>query len=381
MGMVVSVLTYIVFVIFVYVLAVQRHKKMLRLSEEAISSDRIPVNTKYKMPVSMTLFIAFIFALYNALVTAFSGTYGGDRLNYSKNFYGIRPSSSAGLNFVVNILTKFTSDVRILFYFATFACVIITLIAYRICSDAMPGALLFLLTTQYVLFSFAAIKQCFTNAFAALFLVFALRSKGIKDNILAIIFMFLACWFHPAGYMLILLYILLRIKKNKIVILVSFVLMFYGVFFFETILLKFAGAISSFVPVVSRKIFDYFGEMANSELEAAGPMSMLKGIPYYIITFIGWLKRSSLRSKIENYDNYLFLSGFMSFIYLASLYNSWVIRLSYLVMFPVSVFFVKLMRNLKIQNNYFLISLSVYGISALLTIRFLILMFYNYGGF
>ena len=110
-------------------------------------------------------------------------------------------------------------------------------------------------------------------------------------------------------------------------------------------------------------------------------MSTLKGIPFYIITLVGWIKRRELIDEINNYDNYLFLSGVISFIYIASVYNSWVNRLAYFFYLPVAIFFVKMMRYVSNINNYRIINASVIGINALFTLRFVVLIYMNYGGF
>lgn len=375
--MLIAVFAYMYIVTISVILADQRYKKMLIVNSSASS----PVKTTYKMPVIMALLIALMFALLNLLLTVMNTELGGDRLNYYLNYTGYRASSSAGLNAVINLLRLVSSDYRILFYFATFVTVLVTLIAYRISPDAEPEALFYLLTTQFVFFTFTGIKQCFANAFASLCIVLALRNKGIKDTVLSGLLIALAIWFHPSGFFLVPLYILLRIRKGRWTTVIFFLLMMAGAIFFEPLLLKFALLLSRFAPSLAVKIYEYFGETANSALEAAGPMSVLKGIPVYIITFLGWYKRGTLRTKLENYDNYLILSSAISMIYLVSFYNSWLIRLTYFMYLPVAIFFIKVLRNLKLKNNYNFLLLSVVGMSALLTLRYEILIYFNYGGF
>lgn len=377
MDMLLAVFSYNFIVVVAVILADQRFKKMLLINR----SDAAPVKTTYKMPVVMALIISLMFGLFNLLVTLMKEELGGDRLNYYLNYTGYRPSSSAGLNVVISILRLVCSDYRILFCFATFFTVLITLFAYRISADAEPEALFFLLTTQFVFFTFTGIKQCFANAFASLCIIFALRNEGIKDTVFSVILIGLAIWFHPAGFFLIPLYILLRFKKGRWTTVLFFLLMMVSVLFFEPLLLKFAQILSRFIPSLSVKIYEYFGDAANSALEAAGPMSVLKGIPFYIITFVGWYKRGALRSKLANYDNYLILSSAISMIYLASFYNSWLIRLTYFMYLPAAIFFIRVLRNLRLKNNYNVLLLSAVGLSALLTMRYEILIFYNYGGF
>lgn len=255
------------------------------------------------------------------------------------------------------------------------------MLAYRESNEATPKAILFLLTTQYVFFTFAGMKQCYVNAFASLCIVLALRNRGIKDTIVSIALIALSIWFHPSGYLLIPLYIMIRIRKTRWTNVLFFLLMIIGVLFLEPLLLRVARLTAPFAPSVAIKIYDYFGETSNEALEATGFMSALKGIPYYIITLVGWVKKRELKDNIPNYENYLFLSGVISFIYVASVYNSWVNRLAYLLYLPVAIFFVQLMRNVSNEHNYKIINTSVIGINALFTLRFVVLVYMNYGGF
>ncbi len=381
MELLVSLLSYFLAVTLTMHIVSQRHRKMTSINLDMASENLPSLSSSYKMTLLMAITIALLFAFYNVIVTKMSVTISGDRQNYTLNFFGLRSSSSDGLMFLIGLLRKVSSNVESLYYVSTFVPMLITMLAYRESDDASPKALFFLLTTQYVFFTFAGMKQCYTNAFAALCIVLALRNKGIKDTIFSIISIALAIWFHPTGYMLIPLYIMIRVKKSRWINVVFFLFLIIIAFFFEPLLLRVARIASSYAPIVAVKIYAYFGDTANEALETAGSMSALKGIPFYIIALVGWIKRKELHTVVHNYDNYLFLSGVISVIYLASVYNAWVIRLAYFLVLPVGIFFAQLMQHMSRKNNYTIINASVLGLNALLTLRFVVLIYLNYGGF
>lgn len=381
MRMVVSLTCYLIAVFLSVQIATQRYRKMTCIIEKRELEGQKDIDSYSKMTLTMAIVIALLFTLYNVIVTHLNVSVSGDRQNYSLNFFGYRNSSSAGLMFIIGLIRKVSSRVESLYYVSTFITMLITMLAYRESDEADPKAIFFLLTTQYVFFTFAGMKQCYTNAFASLCIVLALRNKGIKDTVVSIILIALSIWFHPTGYLLIPLYIMIRIRKTIRINVLFFLLMIVGVLFLEPLLLHAARLAAPFAPSVATKIYDYFGETAKEGLEAAGFMSALKGIPFYIITLVGWINRQKLKDLIPNYENYLFLSGVISFIYVASVYNSWVNRVAYFLYLPVAIFFVQLMRNVSNENNYRIINTSVIGINALFTLRFVVLVYINYGGF
>ncbi|MBR3739390.1 MAG: EpsG family protein [Clostridia bacterium] len=358
-----------------------QYAQMIQVNEENSMNGLAPVKTSYKLTIPAAVFIALLFTLHNVIVTQFNPNPVGDRLNYTIAFLGIRNTGSAGLNCVIGFLQRFTSNAHILFYVSTFLSMLITVAAYRISEEAAPNALFFLLITQYVFFSFSGVKQCYTNAFASLCIVLALRGHGWKDTLFSLALIALAIWFHPTGYFLIPLYLLIKIKKTWAVNIAAFFIMLATSVFFEPLLLRFASSIAPYVPNLAYKIYSYIGENAAEALQNGGSMTVLKGIPYYIIMFIGWKRRSALLDKINHYDDYLLLTGVISFIYVASIYNSWIYRLAYLLYLPVAVFFVQIMQYEEDDNNYSIVYTAVMGTCAILTLRYLAMIFLQYGGF
>ena len=378
MDAVISISFYILAIVITYGLAKRRYRYSLSKGYIEGSDGELKVQ---KITITLIILIALLFVLYNVLVTKINPSTTGDRRNYTLNFYGYRASPSAGLTFIINIIRMFSSNVEVLFYVTTFISMAITLWAYKISKEATPNAILFLLATQYVFFTFAALKQSYANALAAICIALALRNKGIKDTILGIISIMAAIWFHHTGYFLIPVFLMLKIKKTKKSTICFFVLMVFTVLFLEPILIRTASLISPFTTTLSGKILEYFGETSSEGLQTEGALTFIKGFPFYAITIMGWLKRKKLVDVIDNYDNYLFISGILSFIYLATVYNGWVYRLSYFLYLPVGIFYGQLMQHYRNRNNKLIIDAVVLGGTFILTIRFVILMYINYGGF
>ena len=95
---------------------------------------------------------------------------------------------------------------------------------------------------------------------------------------------------------------MIRIKKTRAKIIIFFILMAIAIVFLEPLLLRVASLVAPFASSAAIKVYEYFGESAKEALEAADFMSTLKGIPFYIITLVGWIKRRELIDEINNYD-------------------------------------------------------------------------------
>ena len=363
-------------------LASQQYGQMCQANEDHLAFGQPPVEPSYKMTIATAVLIALLFSILNMIVTLLGDAPGGDRQNYIIAFQGVRETSSAGVMFVINLLRQFTSNEHILFYVTTFLSMLITIWAYRISEDATPAALFFLLTTQYVFSTFSVIKQSYSNAFAAVCIALAFRNKGWRDALLSFVMIALAIWFHPTGYFLLVIYPLIRIRKTKGRVIILFLAMIILGIFFKPIILRVAAIAAPYAPKVSLKIYEYLGEgeMANEALQGSGPAIVLKGIPYFIITYLGWTRREKLLERINHYDDYLLLSGLISYIYIYSAYNSWIYRLAYFLYLPVACFFVQLLQHEE-EKNQQILYLIVMGINAFYTLRFLALMFIRYGGF
>lgn len=376
----ISLSSYILILIIGYYISNNKYKKSTIVINgvRTYGSKNTPSS---KMTLIIILIISLLFSIYNVIITKMSVQLSGDRYNYTRNYYGITNAATEGMAFVIDIIRKFSNNPEMLFYVSTFSSVFFVLLAYRIDYEATPSTLIFLFSTQYVFFSFAGLKQCYTNGLAALSIAFALRNKNFLDSILSILCAYFACWFHPTGYIIIPLLIMIKMPKKRKSIILFFFFIFILLLFFQTILLKTAGFLAPINPSISNKIYEYIGETANEALKSEGYLALFKGLPYYIITVVGLIKRKEIIDKINNYDNYLLLSAVLSLSYLATIYNGWLYRVAYLLYFPSGVFFVRIMKHYMNNKDRKMISFAVFGLNAMFTIRFVGLIYINYGGF
>lgn len=349
------------------------------VSLQAVCCDDAVKENKWITP-SKTIIMAIIFVLYNVLITTLHPVVEGegDRWNYTCNFNGVRPSTP-GVNVVMKFIHLFSDDVRIFFYFTTLVVILGIMLAMHISKEATPEAFLLLCCTQYILSFYAMLKQAYAAAFALICISLAIRRESWKDDVLAVLAIVLAITCHPSAYFLIPLFVVIRMKKTKRRVQLIFIGLVVIVIGLEPLVLGLASVIKPFVPSLSVKIYEYFGSMLK--FNTSGDMTFVKGIPFYVITAWGCLNRNQLKDKIEHYDTYLLLSGITSFIYVITIYNSWMYRLAYYLYFTVSVFFVQMLRHMENRGNKVLLATAVYGVMATFTLRYIVMIFFRYGGF
>lgn len=335
---------------------------------------------KKKMGIGMILFLSILFVSLNFLVTKLSVAVGGDRQNYMLNFYGIRPSPSAGLTVIISVVRKFTQNVEWLWYVATLIVMTITLLGYRISQEATPKALLFFLTTQYVFTTFVNMKQCYANGLLSLCFVLALRNRGMRDRFFSVVLIFLAYLFHPTALIALPLCLIMWKEKSARSVFIFFIVLVVFLLTLKPLLSFIVPSLSSVAPSLSGKIEVYMAEMENEARATVSP-TVVKGFPYYVITALACVKRHALKNKIRNYDNYLILSGALASIYMASFYNGWIYRLAYYLYLPIAIFYCQIMRFVRGWQKRLLLDLVVMGVISLVTIRYLIVIYLNYGGF
>lgn len=372
--------------IFVYTIVwmvscmiVHHHYNRQRMLNEGTDEWDRSIRNNVKMPVFTALVVSGLFTLFNVYATTQSVIIGGDRQNYILNFNGYRQTPSIGLGFVIDFVHLIGGDIYTLFYVTTFICVFITLMAYRLSKKADPHAFYLLCITQYFLATLTALKQCYASAFAVLFFVLLLEYHSRKSRLAAILCIVLACLFHPSGYILIPLYIIGVVKKTgRNIAIYLLALIIIGVFF-ERFMLGAAILLKPMAPSLTTKLLEYFGESTDM-VQNGISISFLKGIPYYFIALVGLARRKYFRDEIDNYDSYLVIVVTGAFIYLISIYSTWLGRFIYFFSFVTFVFYSQLLKTMtmKARMTY---GMLVQGSLVLVTYRFLYLVYKLYGGF
>lgn len=325
-----------------------------------------------------------LFSLYSVIVT--SPNLAGDRGNY---FFRYREGwdishSSLGLNWLYDVLRPISLDANFLWFSTSFIFISITLIGYKYYKQAVPLVLLALLSSNYVVYGYALLKQSMANAFACIvfMLYFNLRRsdstiKKIVTYIAIFIFVVLATLFHEAAFMLIPIIIILSLWKYG----------FFKGFGWLALLVVFIG-----FPIISGWFFENIGmlsesleeqtiDYANNEVgHEGGILTLIKGVPFYLITIVAIFKRKQFQMIIEKYDSYLLLSIILSITSFLTLYNYWYARLGMLLYLPVFVFSSMLYNKMSKRNDLKTLLRIAYVVLLLLTTRLLSLYYFLYGG-
>ena len=321
--------------------------------------------------------IALVFTLYNYYITVNSVIMGSDRQNYLVNFLGYRQSPSIGLVFIMDFVHLIHGDINTLFFITSFICVFITIKAYQISEDATPNSLLLLFLTQYFLTILTALKQSYTDAIAILFFVIVIEQKKC-NRLLPYICIIVACLFHPAGIVLLPLYIILNGYKRKSYLFVYFLSLIIIAVFFKQFVYFSGRILTPVLPSIGARLVDYFSETSQSD---SSSIAFLKGLPYFFITIYGIVNRKMLYDKILNYDRYLLVSASGSMLILMGIYNSWLIRYIYVFSFPSFVFLDKILQTQYKKNTGIIIRIGIGAVLTFFTYRFLYLVYSSSGGF
>lgn len=328
-----------------------------------------------KMSYWGVVLIAALCSYYNFSVTDGVIGYGSDRKNYLYAFENGR-FEGVGLMFLMDIIHSFNGEFNSLLYLSTFVSVAFVLLAYRFSRDATPQALLLFFLSPFVFQTFTALKQCYANGFAALAIMLLFQKRSIRKDIICILLIILACLFHSAGYLMIPLFILLKLnikidKPSKL-----FIVPALFVIFFKSIILAIADVSNSVLPLLSAKIMEYFGEENIEEEQSV--VILLKGLPYYYISYIGVKYRNLLKLKIQDFDKYLLISLIGSLFYLTTIYDPWMRRVTDILTFAIFVFWSNVICFVPHSNDKRRIELILMG---LFTYRWLIMIYVNFGKF
>lgn len=326
-------------------------------------------------------FISLLFVVLNMYCTKSTIHMGGDRYNYYQAFLGTK-TESIGLEILFNLFRNFTKNINAVFYFTTFVTCFLTLLAYNILKDANKNTLLFVMLTDLIFFSFTALKQTYTCAIAFLIYAIYLDLNSKYKHFINVFLIFIACLFHTTGFLLIPIYVLFILYENKQLKVKKYLfLIILMIVFFEPLMLLIANGTKDFLPVLSNKIYSYFGKNSMHIDDGNSIISFVKGFPYYIIAFVGIVKSDYLFNKVKNYDKYLFLSIIGAVLYFCSIFSYWLYRFTVLFYFPLGILFSISLKNIKNDKNRLLYYVLVICSEFILLVRWLYLIYSNYGGF
>lgn len=348
-----------------------------------VYADEIKYNNlklKNKISFFTILIISLLFTAFNIFSTNISLEYGSDRINYAYEFTGLRSSGSVALDFLFKIFREFGGNIEIFFYFTTFICVFLTLLAYRISKKTNYKVFILLLTSEWILFTITALKQTYACVFSYFFFIFLTEYDNKKyGTIFSIIFAILASMFHITGLIFFPLLILLKMKKiteKKLMILL--LLIISSIFLLKPLSLFFKEIVGIFFPVYEIKINSYFTKGTN--ILGISSFSFIKYLPIYYIAILGIIKKKYILD-IENYDHYLIISVLGAGLVGYTVASYWFSRFNGIFYFPMFIFYDLLNSKIKNRLEHKCNDIIVYGGSFLMLTRKIILIFVNYGQF
>lgn len=366
---VISVSFYLLIIFFVYFLASVSEKVVLKIGQKRLAHNKY---NSFFIFASISLCV-----LYDLYVTETSINMGGDRTNYLYEFNNGRGILTLGLQKVMDWFRVFSNDFTMFILLICCICVGLTLFAYRISSDSTPIVILLIFSSQYLFSIFVNFKQCFANAFAAIFFAVLFSKKRRKRDLLCIGIIILACLFHEASIILLPIYLMCRGKEIKHLE-IWFILFIIVMLFLDKFALLGANIVSPFAPGIASKINLYFTNISEVESRI---IILLKGIPYYVILWIAIRRRNQIIEKINYYDEYVLITMVMVFLQVGALWSYWLPRAQYFLYLPVFILFGQIMDKTDETKSNIVIKLLVCGSVLFFSLRDLILMYIRYGGF
>lgn len=302
-----------------------------------------------------------------------------DRLRYAVTFESgmlarVR-KSSFGLYVIEFLLHKITNNSLWLFISIAVLCVSVTLIAYNTYPQATSESLLFLGLSTYLLFACYALKQAPANALVGLSVAGFMK----KNRAICIGSLTLAILFHEAAWIMVPIYIVLLGSKRRSVRFLQYALLLVCLFDFVHISTSFLNLLSNLIPGFSAQISSYIDESGELSVGYYG-LTVIKGLPIYIISIVGYRYRSVCKDSIENYDSLLFITTFAAFARLTCIYMYWMWRFSDLVLVPVCVFGGLVCNHMTNRKERFVVSILISLSFGLVTARSLVGGYLLYGG-
>lgn len=331
---------------------------------------------KKRIPIVLILLFCVVIGYYGMICGQVP--IASDRRNYAVRFSNDSFSetvkaSSLGLYILESFLHLFSYDPYVLFFAIPFVCLALYLFAYNDWDDLTPLAMLMLVMSACINYSFYQFKQAPALGFMALsFSAFFKRKK-----IPCIIYLIIAIIFHESAWVMIPLYLVMLGSKNRWVRIGEFVFLAVCVVGFaslNSIMIR----LFNYIPGMSFQLQAYLNDSGAVSIDS-NLATIVKGIPYYIITGVGIAQRPYLKEKINGYDKYLTLSIFGSACILISAYMYWMWRFGSYTYFPMFIFASLIHRE--IGKNAKVFKYSVVLSLFFFTFRAFAQFYFLYGGY
>lgn len=324
-----------------------------------------------KLPYWRIVVLSVLFGIYSVSVSA--NPYTRDRNNYTIRFVGNwKDPWTPGLNLLARFLHLFTNDERYLFFAISFLCAFLALVAYKTCRIGNRNAVLLLLCSQFLLFSFAGFKQAPANSLGAIAIILFIQNRYI----LSIIPLVLAVLFHESAYIVIIMMGVCFNSKHRLVRYAFYLLLLLSLMFYSDFVRALSAILDKTVPNLAEEGVPY---LESTTLESVA--TSVKGFPFYLLSYYAIRNRKEFCESVPKYDSYMILSVATCSFLLFSMRSYWLHRLAYYFYIPLFSFASEIyeLDTDRRRANSFLFMLVIP--MALITIRYILLTFLRFGGF
>ena len=331
-----------------------------------------------KITYKVILILTLIMSSYSIISTAHP--YVMDKrvyaIKFSKDIYLEQvKSESTGLYYLEDNMHRITHNPDILFFAVAFIYTFITLVAYKKSKRAKPFALLLLLLSEYMFFGFYQLKQCLAIALVTLGMVEHENEHKVKAYLLIA----LAIIFHEAALITIPLLIMLKGSDNKLIRILEYIGFILIVLFFYPLTSLLVKIFIKIIPSLAYQLTIYINDSGNF-ITDINFLTALKGLPFYVITFVGLIKRKELIEKIPNYDKYLTITFYISITIILSTYMYWFFRFGTFYYLFAFILAQELFENIKDPKNKLLFLILTVGVLLGLGIKLWLQYYFIYGG-
>lgn len=330
-----------------------------------------------KLKFSTKFFISLLIASYSILATAHP--YVMDKaiyaLKFSSDIYLSQVfNESIGLGLYEMFLHLFTYNPMILFSLTTFIFSYIILTAYDKCEEAKPITLLFLLISEFLFFSFYQIKQCLAVSLVTLgFVEYFNENKKI-----AIFYFIIAVLFHESSLIVFPILFLLKGTSSSIIRVIEYSLFAICILFFNEITSMLLKIVTTLIPALENQVSIYTNN--GSIVTSNYFLTILKGLPFYIIVFFALLQRKRNYKTKKNYDKYLILSCFNCLTIILSGYMYWMFRFGIYFYFPTFILATYVYDGFYRLNDKKIFLFTTITIFVALAVKLWLQYYFQYGG-
>jgi len=313
--------------------------------------------TNKKIPYLFIILISVILSIYSGFL---DNNWSYDRQNYQHVFLDeiSRTSNITDLSYInfeigyllLNILIRiFTNNPFWLFFIVTFIFSYINLyVIYKLTSKYTIVVLLFFIS-YFFFYDLYLLRQAMAVSFSNLAIINFLNKKFYKF----FIYGFIACLFHISAIVLLLLLLVSKFKSKKLYL--------YGTIGCIILFITFNITLGFIINNIS-----YFGKYAyiiralNSSTSIEGTFTViLKGIPFYILFILAYIKYEKLKLLNNNIHIFTFCIWICGISWILSINMMWFFRINLYFLLPVLIFIPTLIDTIKDKNLrnicYFLI--------------------------